>query len=56
MLPAAQVTIDESGKGQHQEKTGSDCVKFPALGKGIAYPRLEKEGNAADQEIENDQF
>lgn len=52
----AQVAENETRKSQDEEETGGDGVELPSLRKCIAYPRFDQVGNAADDEVQDDEF
>lgn len=52
----AQITENEAGKSENEEKTGRDGIELPSLCKCIADPGFDQIGNAAHDEIQDDQF
>ena len=52
----AQITENEAGKGENQEKTRRDGIELPPLRKCIADPGFDQIGNAAHDEVQDDEF
>lgn len=52
----AQVAENETRKSQDEEETGGDGIELPSLRKRIAHARFDQVGNAADDEVQDDEF
>ena len=52
----AQITIDKTGKRQHDKETCGDSKEFPMLWKNIPDTRFKKITDAAKNNVQRNQF